>query len=387
MIKYREKVLELAGAFNRFRITHIPRAENRKADALSKLATVQFDHLSKEVLVEVLNERSVEAQEVNMVVEEEGPTWMTPIRNYLEKGKLPEDPIDARTLMEKIGNYTMEDGVVAKAMNLGYYWPSMHRDARELIKACDDCQAHASVPRLPKADMISVTSAWPFMKWGMNIVGPLPEGPGRVKYLIVPTDYFTKWMEAKPLATITGKQVVNFAWDNIIQLISTSVYHPQGNEAVERANRSLLRGIKTRLEKEGSAWAEEVPNVLWAHRTMKKTSNGETPFSLTYGTEAVIPAEIGMPTHRTSSVNEKTNDQELHLNLDLLDERREIAAIREARKNEVSRAANTGKLGPTWKGPYKVIKAFQSEAYKLSNMEGEEIPRTWHACNLRRCYM
>ncbi|GJV67646.1 reverse transcriptase domain-containing protein [Tanacetum coccineum] len=329
MIKYRENVLELAGAFNRFRITHIPRAENRKVDALSKLAAVQFDHLSKEVLVEVLNERSIEAQEVNMVVEDEGPSWMTPIRNYLEKRKLPEDLVDARTLMEKIRNYTMKDGVlyrksylvplmrrvVAKAMNMGYYWPSMHRDARELIRACDDYQAHTSVPRLPKADMILVTSAWPFMKWGMDIVGPLLEGPGRVKYLIVAIDYFTKWMEAKPLATITGKQVVNFTYDNIvcrfgipatiitdnetqfvnepfkkweeklkIQLISTSVYHPQGNRAVERAIKSLLRGIKTRLEKGGSAWAEEVPNVLWAHRTMKKTSNGETPFSLTYGT-------------------------------------------------------------------------------------------------------
>ncbi|GKD07259.1 reverse transcriptase domain-containing protein, partial [Tanacetum coccineum] len=104
-----------------------------------------------------------------------------------------------------------------------------------------------------------------------------------------------------------------------------------GNGVVERANKSLLREIKTILEKGGSAWAEEVPNMLWAHRTMKKTSNGETPFSLTYSTEFVIPAEIGMPTHRTSSVNEKTNDQELHLNLDLLDEQREIAGIREAR--------------------------------------------------------
>ncbi|GJY32392.1 reverse transcriptase domain-containing protein [Tanacetum coccineum] len=320
MVKYREKVLELAGAFNRFRITHIPRAENRKADALSKLAAVQFDHLSKEALIEVLNKYSAEAQEVNMVVEEEGPTWMTLIRNYLEEGKLPEDPADARTLMEKIGNYTIEDGVlyrksylvslmrcvgplqanyvirevhmgscgmhdgprqvVAKAMNLGYFWPSMHRDARELIRVCDGCQAHAAVPRQPKADMILVTSAWPFMKWGMDIVGPLPEGPGRVKYLIVAIDYFTKWVEAKPLATITGKQVVNFAYDNI------------GNGAVERGNKSLLRRIKTRLEKGGSTWAEEVANVLWAHRTIKKTSNGKTPFSLTYGTEVVIPAEL-----------------------------------------------------------------------------------------------
>ncbi|GJS21811.1 reverse transcriptase domain-containing protein [Tanacetum coccineum] len=216
-------------------------------------------------------------------------------------------------------------------------------------------------------------------------------------------------MEVKPLATITGRHVVNFTWDNIVckfgipATIITDNGTQFGNGAVERANRSLLRGIKTRLEKGGSTWAEEVPNVFWAHQTMKKTKNGETPVSLTYGTKSVIPAEVGTPTHRTSKLNEKTNDQEFRLNLDMLEERREIAAIREARykqhvekyynkkvqhvqfkvgefvlrKNEASRAANTGKLGPTWEGRYKVIQAFQSGAYKLSNMEGEEIPRTW----------
>ncbi|GJW89259.1 reverse transcriptase domain-containing protein [Tanacetum coccineum] len=292
------------------------KAENMKADALSKLAVVQFDHLSKEVLV--------------------------------EKGILPEDPVDARTLMEKIRNYTMEDGVlyrksylvplmrprqvVAKAMNLGYYWPSMHRDARELIRACDDCQTHASVPRLPKADMILVTSAWSFMKWGIDIVGPLPEGPGRVKYLIVATDYFTKWIEAKPLASITGKQVVNFTCDNI------------GNEAVERANRSLLRGIKTRLEKGGLAWAEEVPNVLWAHRIIKKTSNGETPFSLTYGASPKLRPDGG------AKRNSRYKGGQVQAT------GREVLQQKDAivlRNNEASRAANTCKLGPTWEGPYK----------------------------------
>ncbi|GKA31374.1 reverse transcriptase domain-containing protein [Tanacetum coccineum] len=254
---------------------------------------------------------------------------------------LSEDPVDARTLMEKIEKYTMEDGVLYRKSYLVLLMRCVGpfrliTDAKELIRACDDCQAHASVPRLPKADMIS------------------------------------------------------------------------GNGAVERANRSLLRGIKTGLEKGGSTWAEEVSNVLWARQTIKKTINGETPFSLSYDTEVVIPAEIGMPTHQTSKLNEKTNDQELHLNLDMPEEQREIAPIREARykqqtekyynkkvlhmefkvgefvvrKNKASRAANTGKLGPIWEGPYKVIQEFQSGAYKLSNMEGEEIPRTWHACNL-----
>ncbi|GJZ41485.1 reverse transcriptase domain-containing protein, partial [Tanacetum coccineum] len=214
MIKYREKVLELAGAFNRFRITHIPRAENGKADALSKLAAVQFDHLSKEVLVEVLNERFIKAQ---------------------EKGKLPEDHVDARTLIEKIENYTIEDGVLYRK----FYLVPLMKDTKELIKACDDCQANASIPKLLKADMISVTSSWLFMKWGMDIVGPLLEGPGRVKFGIPAT-----------IITNNETQFVNypFAEKLKIQLISTSVYHPKGNGAVERANRSLLRGIKTRLE-------------------------------------------------------------------------------------------------------------------------------------------
>ncbi|GKC51095.1 reverse transcriptase domain-containing protein [Tanacetum coccineum] len=145
-----------------------------------------------------------------------------------------------------------------------------------------------------------------------------------------------------------------------IRLISTSVYHPQGKGAVERANKSLLRGITTRLEKGGSAWAEEVPNVLWAHQTMKKTSNGETPFILTYGTKAVIPAEIGMPTHITSGVNERTNDQELRLNLDLLDEQREITSIREARyKQQVEKYYN--KKDPPGKDPTKLSKHSKAE--------------------------
>ncbi|GJX82018.1 putative nucleotidyltransferase, ribonuclease H [Tanacetum coccineum] len=70
-------------------------------------------------------------------------------------------------------------------MNAGYYWPSMYRDANNQIKSCDACHAYALVPRLPKDDMISVTSAWPFRKWGMDIVGPFPKAPQKLKYLIV----------------------------------------------------------------------------------------------------------------------------------------------------------------------------------------------------------
>ncbi|GKA52420.1 hypothetical protein Tco_0745735 [Tanacetum coccineum] len=111
---------------------------------------------------------------------------------------------------------------------------------------------------------------------------------------------------------------------------------------------------------------------------MLKTSNGETPFSLTYGSEVVIPTEIGMPTYRTIQFNEAQNEEEIRLDQDLIQERREIAAIRETKykkkvehyynkrvylvsfrvgdfvyqRNEASRVENQGKLGPNLEGPY-----------------------------------
>ncbi|GKE45789.1 reverse transcriptase domain-containing protein [Tanacetum coccineum] len=158
---------------------------------------------------------------------------------------------------------------------------------------------------------------------------------------------------------------------------------------------------------------EEVSHVLWAHRTMIKSSNRDTPFSLTYETEAVIPAEIGMPTFRTAEVDVAKNDEALEINLELLEEKHEQAAIREAkskrhmekyyntkvqntsfkprhlvyRSNKASRAEDTGKLGPKWEGPYEVTEALRKGSYKLKDRNRKELPRTWNICNLKKCYI
>ncbi|GKE01182.1 reverse transcriptase domain-containing protein [Tanacetum coccineum] len=182
---------------------------------------------------------------------------------------------------------------------------------------------------------------------------------------------------------------------------------------MERANRSLGEGIKARLDERSKDWIEEVPHVLLAHRTMIKSSNGDTPFSLTYGTEAVIPAEICMPTLRTTEIDMVKNDEALKINLGLLEERREQAAIREARSkakmekyynskvrntsfkpgdlvyrnNDVSHARDSGELGPKWEGPYKVTEAPGKGAYKLRDRDGKLLSRTWNVHNLKKCYM
>ena len=174
--------------------------------------------------------------------------------------------------------------------------------------------------------------------------------------MVVGIDYFTKWVEAEPLATITEKNIRSFVWRCIIcrfgipwVLVSdngkqfndesfwdfcsqlgiknhySSPAHPQANGQVEVTNRSLLKIIKTRLEGAKSIWPEELPRVLWAYRTIAKTPTGETPFRLTYGNEAVIPAKIGLTSYKVDNHDEGRNDEAIRLQLDLVDEVRAIA--------------------------------------------------------------
>ncbi|GJZ50678.1 reverse transcriptase domain-containing protein [Tanacetum coccineum] len=264
--------------------------------------------------------------------------------------------------------------VVAKVIQTGYYWPTMHMDARNLIRECNDCQIHRPVPRNPQQNLTPITSPWPFYKWGIDIAGPFPEGPGKTRFGL-----------PGEIISDNGKQFRDNPFKDwceklCIRQCFASVKHPQANGLVERANRSLGKGVKARLDEKSKDWIEELPHVLWAHRTMIKSSNGETPFSLTYGTEAVIPAEIGMPTLRTAEIDQTKNNEALGINLDLIEERREQAAIQEAkskkkmekyynsrvrgtsfkpgdmvyRNNEASHVRDEGKLGPKWEGPYEV---------------------------------
>ena len=93
----------------------------------------------------------------------------------------------------------------------------------------------------------------------------------------------------------------------------SSPAHPQVNGQVEVTNRSLLKIIKTRLEGAKGTWPDELPSVLWAYRTTARTPTGETPFRLAYGTEAVIPAEVGLTSYRVESYDKNMNKEGMRL--------------------------------------------------------------------------
>ncbi|KAM1612240.1 hypothetical protein ACFX1Z_000930 [Malus domestica] len=187
----------------------------------------------------------------------------------------------------------------------------------------------------------------------------MPAGKGKVRYAIVAFNYFTKWAEVKPLATITEAQIEDFVWKNIlcifgipnaiitdngrqfdnnkfrmfcskfnINLCFASPAHPQSNGQVEAINKIIKQTLKTNLDNAKGCWPEFVPQVLWSYRTSYRTSIGETPFSLAFGTEAVVPVKLEQATFRVQNYVQSENDKQLTLNLDLVKEHRNQAHLR-----------------------------------------------------------
>ncbi|RDX85668.1 Retrovirus-related Pol polyprotein from transposon opus, partial [Mucuna pruriens] len=384
LAKICERAASTASSFNKFTLLHVPREQNERADLLAKLARQQ-----KTVIHKKLDLPAIERPEVLNINNK--TTWMTPIFDYLQKGTGPNDPEKILKIAKEAAKYTIlgqqlyrrgfsfpllkcldeEDSpyvlkeihegicgthiggmaLASKIAKAGYYWPILKRDCMDYVKKCDKCQKFAEGHKAPPENLHHVMSPWPFFKWGVDILGPFPPAPGQVKFLIVAVDYFTKWIEAEPVATITAERVKRFYWkkivcrfgipaeivfDNGTQFASKATAEfcqglkiKQSNGQAEAANKVILRGLRKRLEEAKGRWAEELHQVLWSYHTTTHSSTNETPFHLTFGTEAMIPVEIGEPSPRTTLFEPSRNEEELRANLDLIQEVREIAHVKE----------------------------------------------------------
>nr|XP_023903529.1 uncharacterized protein LOC112015361 [Quercus suber] len=452
MRKYLDRVMRIMKKFEEVSFVQVSREENMEADALAREASAKE---ATDELDEIQYMPSVDIP-VILQVGDKG-NWMTPIVSYLKDGQLPEERDEARKLRVRAARYILIDEIlykrgfsqpylrclapdeanyvireihegacgnhsgarslVHKIVRAGYYWPNMQADAKAYVKVCDQCQRFSNIPRQPSEYLTPMTAPWPFAQWGLDILGPFPLGTRQMKFLVVGIDYFTKWVEAEPLANITQQNVKNFVWKNIVcrfgvpkVLVSdngrqfdnalfkdfcthfgiqnhySSPAHPQANGQAEVANRSL---------------------------TTARTPTGETPFKLAYGAEAVIPAEVHMASHRVATYQDEDNEEQLRLDLDLIDEVRTDAEQRMARyKNLMARRYDAmvrprrfnvgdlvlkrvslatknpahGKLGPNWEGPYKVINCKRPGSYYLEALDGRKLEHPWNVEHLRKYY-
>ena len=112
------------------------------------------------------------------------------------------------------------------------------------------------------------------------------------------------------------------------------------------ANKTIKDNLKKKLEQLKGTWADELPMVLWAHRTTPKEATGETPFSLVFRTKALIPAEVGLPSYRVENFTKQGNDVAILENLDFLEGRCHHTLIRSAAQKQAVAKYYNAKVQP-----------------------------------------
>ena len=314
------------------------------------LATSSAQNLPRIILVEDLYKLTETRREIVRIHQIRArPSWMDFIIQFLREDTLPEERIEAdkvrrkamrfwlsenqklykrsfsgpylfcvhpemtESLLEELhegicGSHTGSRSLAHRAIIQGYWWPNMQREAQEYVKKYDQCQRFASNIHQPGGILNPLSSPWPFAQWGLDIVGPFPKVVENKKYLLVGTDYFTKWVEAKPLVNIRDVDAKRFVWKNIVTrfgvphvLISdnglqfnsktfrsycgelgiTNRYstptYPQGNGQAEAVNKVIVNGLKKKLDDAKGKWVEELPHVFWTYRTTPRRSTERHP--------------------------------------------------------------------------------------------------------------
>lgn len=176
----------------------------------------------------------------------------------------------------------------------------------------------------------------------------------------------------------------------------------------------MLNGIKKSLEGAKGSRIDDLPGVLWSARTTVKEATGHSPFNLVYGSDAVLPIEVGIPSPRMTFYDYEHNEEEKPVNLVLLPQTRGNALLKSIHnKLRVARQFNQrvrarpilvgdwvvrkveatglthlkGKLGSKWDGPYKVVAEVKPGTYRLESPEGTPLARPWYADNLKKYFI
>ncbi|GBC06766.1 hypothetical protein RclHR1_07020009 [Rhizophagus clarus] len=323
------------------------------------------------------------------------------------------------------GHFSLDE--TYRKIKIRYYWPQMFEDVRNYVKTCDECQRRGKNRRAEPLHPIKIGQ--PFDRVGMDIVGPLPQTKDGNKYIVVATEYLTKWPEARAIPDAKATSVVSFFYEDIIcrhgcpkEILTdrgthfvndmlnslcdkfgvkhrlSTAYHPQTNGLVERFNRTLCETLAKFANENKNDWDLYVSTALFAYRTRKHNTTRHEPFYLMYGRETILPIEFKVAT--SAMLNIGNDEQE-----DLLNRVRMISGrMAEERlvtqdriydqqqrqkqkygKNIKEQYYKIGdlvllykshlrerkKLEERWTGPYYIYEVRENGVYKLRTMEGK----------------
>ena len=200
-------------------------------------------------------------------------------------------------------------------------------DCINIARSCHDCQIHGDFKHQTPVPLHPTIPSWPFDAWGIDVIGMIePPSQQGHRFILAATDYFSRWAEAIPLREVKSDNVINFLERHIIYrfgiprrimsdngkaFTSTKIarfankykiewncstsYYPQANGLAEAFNKMLGGILKKTVTKHKRDWHDRLFEALWAYRVIVRTPTQSTPYSLVFGTEAVLPLEVELP--------------------------------------------------------------------------------------------
>jgi hypothetical protein len=199
--------------------------------------------------------------------------------------------------------------------NNSYYWPTILEDCFKYYKGCQECQKFGSIQRVPVSAMNPIIKPWPFRGWEIDLIGQIypPSSKGH-KFVLVAIDYFTKWVEAIPIKTVTTGNMIDFVNEHIayrfgipqtittdqgsqltsgkfeeyanslgIKILNSSPYYAQANGQAEAANKGIFKLIKCKIDESHKRWHTVLNEALWAYRMACHEATKVSPYQLVYG--------------------------------------------------------------------------------------------------------
>nr|ABA96933.1 retrotransposon protein, putative, unclassified [Oryza sativa Japonica Group] len=316
-------------------------------------------------------------------------------------------------------------------------------------KGCQDCQKFGAIQKAPASAMNPIIKPWPFRGWGMDMIGQInpPSSMGH-KFILVATDYFTKWVEAIPLKKVDSGDAIQFVKEHIIyrfgipqtimtdqgsifvsdefvqfpdsmgiKLLNSSPYYAQANGQAKASNKSLIKLIKRKISDYPRQWHTRLAEALWSYRMACHGSSQVPPYKLVYGHEVVLPREIRIGLRRADLQDKLTADEYYNL---MADEREDLVQSRlralakvTRDKERVARHYNKkvvpksfsegelarklilligtrdnkfGKWSPNWEGPFQILKVVSKGAYMLQGLDGKVYGQALNGKYLKKYY-
>nr|GEW09902.1 DNA-directed DNA polymerase [Tanacetum cinerariifolium] len=293
-------------------------------------------------------------------------------------------------------NYTAK-----KVFDSGFYWPTVYKDAFELVKHYDSCQRQGKISQKDEMPQNSIQVYEIFDVWGIDFMGPFPSSKGNT-YILVAVDYLSKWVEAKALPTNDARVVVKFL-KSLFSRFGTPKAIISDREV---ANRGLKRILKRTVGENRSLWSDKLEDALWGFRTAFKTPIGCTPYRLVYEKAFHLSLELEHKAfwalkHVNFNLKIVSDHQKLQLNelSELRDQAYENSLIYKERtkklhdekiKNRIFNIGDqvllfnsrlkifSGKLKSRWLGPFTISEIYPYETAKLVHSDGSNFKVNCH---------